>query len=105
MQEAMETQRGEREAVERQLAGCQARLEEVTSRSAVLEARLAQMETEGRDHAGQVLRQTNEVAMLQREVEEWQRRVSSLEESLTREKVRVLLHVDKMLLSVPSPFL
>ena len=87
MQEALETQRGQREAVERQLAGCQARLEEVTSRSAVLEARLAQVETEGRDHTGQVLRQTNQVAMLQREVEEGQRRGSSLEESLAREKV------------------
>ena len=94
MQQTVEARRGEREAVERELAGCRVRLEEVTSRSAALEARLAEAETEGRSHAEQVLRETNQVVTLQREVEEWQRRVSSLEESLAREKVRAILHVD-----------
>ena len=86
--QAIEVQRGKREEAERELAGSRARLDQLTSQYAEVEARLGQAESEGRGHAGQVQKRTNQVAALQKAVEQWQQRVASLEESLTKERVR-----------------
>ena len=84
----MEVQRGEREVVERELAGCRVRLEQMASQSSAQEARLSRAESEREGRAGELAEWTNQIAALKKEAEQWQQRASSLEDSLTREKVR-----------------
>ena len=91
LQQVLEVQRGERETVERELAGARVKIEDLTSQSQALEARLSQAESEGRGHTGQVLKWINQIAALQKEAEQYQQHVAALEESLTREKVRASL--------------
>lgn len=88
LHQSLEVQRGEREKAECELAGLRARLDQVTSQNTVLEARLDQLEREGRDHAGQVLARTSQITVLQKETDQWQQRVSAMEDSLAQERVR-----------------
>ena len=85
----METQRGEREAAERELAKAEARLEQASSQSAALQERLCQLETQRGEHVGEVARLSNQITALQSAAEQNLQQMSGLEETLAREKVCV----------------
>ena len=77
LQELVESQRGEREAAQRELARAQAQLEQLTSQRETLETRLSQTEVERGEHAVQTAKRTNQIAALQREGEQWEQRLAT----------------------------
>ena len=87
LQKSVEAMRGERETAERELARVQAQLEQMTSQTLTLEGRLGLTETQRAEHTAAMAERTNQIAALQKEAEQSQQRVSSLEEALEREKV------------------
>ena len=101
LQKAVESQRGEREAAERELARAQAQLEQLHSQTTALETRLSQTEAQRQKQAAAVAERTNQIAALQREVEQLQQRLSTLDETLTKEKVSVVL-ITSILKNYPS---